>query len=51
MCIVNIRRVYATNKNKVSIIIWPPTVADTLFSKIFPKSVLQCSKLVGKNQT
>ena len=28
MCIVNIRRVYATNKNKVSIIIWPPTVVN-----------------------
>ena len=26
MCIINIRRVYATNKNKVSIIIWSPTV-------------------------
>ena len=26
MCIVNIERVYETNKNKVSIIIWPPTI-------------------------
>ena len=26
MCIVNIKRVYATNKNKVSIIIWSLTV-------------------------
>ena len=26
MCTINIRRVYATNKNKVSIIIWSPTV-------------------------
>ena len=25
-CIVNIRRFYAANKNKVSIIIWQPTV-------------------------
>ena len=26
MCILNIRRFYAANKNKVSIIIWPPTI-------------------------
>ena len=26
ICIVNIRRFYAANKNEVSIIIWPPTV-------------------------
>ena len=30
MCIVNIRRVYTINKNKVSLIIWPPTVNNTL---------------------
>ena len=26
VCIFNIRRFYSANKNKVNIIIWPPTV-------------------------
>ena len=34
MCNVNIRRVYATNKNKLSIIIWTPTVNNLNFSKV-----------------
>ena len=31
-CIVNNRKFYAINKNKVSIIIWPPTVKFVNFT-------------------
>ena len=34
-CIVNIRRVYATNKNKVSIIICPPTLLAIKFPSTY----------------
>ena len=45
MCIVNIRNVYATNKNKLTLIIWPPTV----YSKIntLGARILKTSQNVG----
>ena len=45
MRVVNIRRVYATNKNKASIIIWPSTV-NTMFS--YEKRLTAISKKLDK---